>query len=245
MAVNDSTIFAGTFGSGLFRSTDTGATWIHVDSGLTDIIINDLEIYGTGVLAAGPGDIYSSSDNGTTWTPLNTGFGSDINAIAVGGTAIFAGTSFGGVYVSTNGGSSWATFNEGYPFTGIYSLEAGDTYLYVGSLQSGFWRRPLSDVVTGIAEGGRLLPETFRLEQNYPNPFNPTTRIRFVVARTGPVSLRVYDLLGREVATMVDGVLNPGAYERTFDARGLAGGIYFFRLQAGAFTETKKFVLMR
>ena len=83
------------------------------------------------------------------------------------------------------------------------------------------------------------------LDDNYPNPFNPATRIRFHVANAVHVTLKVFDVLGSEMRTIVDEDLQPGRYERAFDARGLASGVYFCRLQAGRFTQTQKLLLLR
>jgi hypothetical protein len=88
-------------------------------------------------------------------------------------------------------------------------------------------------------------PTEFRLEQNYPNPFNPSTHFAFRIAEFGLVSLKVYDLLGREVATLVNEVKQPGSYEVTWDASGFASGVYFYRLHAGTFVQTKKLMLLR
>jgi hypothetical protein len=90
-------------------------------------------------------------------------------------------------------------------------------------------------------------PEIFSLEQNYPNPFNPATRIRFSIPASAPdkVSLRVFDLLGREVASLVNETLAAGIYEATFDATRLSSGTYFYRLQAGTFVQTRKLLLLR
>jgi hypothetical protein len=85
----------------------------------------------------------------------------------------------------------------------------------------------------------------FVLSQNYPNPFNPATHFGFVIGDRGQVSLRVYDVLGREVARLVNEVKQPGSYEVTWDATGLASGMYMYRLQAGGFVETKKLMLLR
>ena len=89
------------------------------------------------------------------------------------------------------------------------------------------------------------IPQRFQLSQNYPNPFNPTTTIQFALAKRTTVKLTVFDLLGREVAVLVDAALAPGAYDVVFEANDLAGGIYFYRLQAGAFVQTKKLTLLR
>jgi hypothetical protein len=87
--------------------------------------------------------------------------------------------------------------------------------------------------------------ETYRLEQNYPNPFNPTTNITYVLPKAENVSLKVYDVLGREVATLVNEVKPAGAYTVPFNASNLASGVYFYKLQAGSFVQTKKMMLVK
>jgi hypothetical protein len=86
---------------------------------------------------------------------------------------------------------------------------------------------------------------SFTLEQNYPNPFNPTTNIRFTIAHSEFVSLKVFDLLGREVTTIVNEHLTPGVYLKQWKASNFASGIYFYRLKADSFTKTKKLILLR
>jgi aminopeptidase N len=88
-------------------------------------------------------------------------------------------------------------------------------------------------------------PGEFRLEQNYPNPFNPSTTVSFVIGRSSFSSLKVYDVLGREVATLVNEPKQPGEYAIQFDASGLASGVYYYRLSAGSFVSTKKMILIR
>jgi uncharacterized delta-60 repeat protein len=89
------------------------------------------------------------------------------------------------------------------------------------------------------------LPSDFALRQNYPNPFNPTTHFGFRIANFGLVTLKVFDVLGREVATLVNENLQAGSYEKTFDATGLASGIYIYRLTAGAQSISKKLLLTK
>lgn len=88
-------------------------------------------------------------------------------------------------------------------------------------------------------------PQTFSLEQNYPNPFNPSTRIRYSVQSSGPVTLKVFDLLGKQVATLVDEVKQPGAYDFQWVADGLPSGVYHYRLQGVDGTSSRKLVLMK
>lgn len=94
-----------------------------------------------------------------------------------------------------------------------------------------------------VPEGG--LPETFTLMQNYPNPFNPTTTISFTLPSRAFVSLKVFDLMGMEAAVIVSDKLPAGTYLRQWNADGMPSGIYFYRLQAGPATETKKLILLR
>ncbi|MBI5470802.1 MAG: lamin tail domain-containing protein [Ignavibacteriae bacterium] len=97
---------------------------------------------------------------------------------------------------------------------------------------------------TGVEEQPNV-PTQYGLEQNYPNPFNPTTSIGFGVRGLGFVSLKVYDLLGREVATLVNEMKNPGTYSVQWNATGIASGVYLYRLEAGGFVQTKKLVVLR
>jgi hypothetical protein len=89
------------------------------------------------------------------------------------------------------------------------------------------------------------LPSRFELTQNYPNPFNPTTTIQFAVPQSGRVTVTVFDLLGREIALLVDEDLGPGRFTVTWNAAGAASGTYFYRLTAGTFVETKRMLLLR
>jgi hypothetical protein len=101
------------------------------------------------------------------------------------------------------------------------------------------------DGITTDTAPGEGTPTRFALEQNYPNPFNPATNIVFQVPGLGRVSLRVYDILGREVATLVKEQKPAGKYTVTWNATSMASGVYFYRLESGSFSETKKLLLLR
>jgi hypothetical protein len=88
-------------------------------------------------------------------------------------------------------------------------------------------------------------PTEFRLEQNYPNPFNPTTRIRYQVYSIGQTTLKVYDILGNELATLVNEKKEPGYYEVEFNASSIASGVYVYRLQSGSFVKSKKMMVLK
>jgi len=99
--------------------------------------------------------------------------------------------------------------------------------------------------LTSVEPVSPVVPEAFALDQNYPNPFNPNTKIGFKVAGSVFVSLKVYDVLGREVATLVNEQLTPGTYSATHSAENLPSGVYFYRLTSGSFTETKRMLLLK
>jgi hypothetical protein len=99
--------------------------------------------------------------------------------------------------------------------------------------------------VTGVSNGQNNNPSVYTLKQNYPNPFNPTTVISYGLPKAGNVKLVVYDLLGREVKTLVNEFKSAGSYDVTFDASTLASGVYFYRIESGSFTDTKKLTLIK
>lgn len=98
---------------------------------------------------------------------------------------------------------------------------------------------------TGINQVGTEIPASFALSQNFPNPFNPSTTIKFSVPKNGFVNLKVYDLAGKEVSNLINENLIAGNYEASFDGSNLTSGVYFYRLQANGFTETKRMTLIK
>jgi uncharacterized delta-60 repeat protein len=99
--------------------------------------------------------------------------------------------------------------------------------------------------LVGITPVSNQIPKDFSLSQNYPNPFNPTTNIKFDVVGAGDVKIVVYDVMGREVQTLVNEKLQPGTYEAAFDGSQLTSGVYFYKITAGDFSETKKMLMIK
>ncbi len=100
-------------------------------------------------------------------------------------------------------------------------------------------------LVTNVEDNSTKLPNEFGLSQNYPNPFNPSTVISWQLAVGSMVTLKIYDLLGREVATLIDEFQQAGQYVKTIHGTSLPSGVYFYKIQAGDFTQTKKMILLR
>jgi hypothetical protein len=144
--------------------------------------------------------------------------------------------------LSTLGGGTAVVFASGFlnpaanqdgPAFGLYAVLTDGTVL------------TLSPVTSIERVDNFTVPNIYSLEQNYPNPFNPSTRINFLLPESNNVILKIYDLNGREVATLVNGQMNAGKYEVIFDASDLASGVYFYRLTAGNFTSIKRMLLVR
>jgi len=110
---------------------------------------------------------------------------------------------------------------------------------------AGFDTMTFCPIVTNIPGNETTLPTTFRLEQNYPNPFNPVTTIKFSIPKDSYVELKLYDILGKEVATLVSDPYRAGEYRVDFNASNLPSGTYFYRITAGNFMETKKMILLK
>lgn len=146
------------------------------------------------------------------------------------------------VVPQTGGWTTWATMT-----INDIPIPYGQHVLTVTFPGSGFNYNRMQFILTAadVKETSSAIPERFALMQNFPNPFNPTTQIPFSIRSSGLVSLKVFDLMGREVAKLVHESLPPGTYETSFDASGLASGVYYYRLEAGAFMQTKKLVLVR
>ena len=103
----------------------------------------------------------------------------------------------------------------------------------------------ISNLPVGVEDESNFVADEFSLQQNYPNPFNPSTSIQYRLSSNSNISLKVYDVLGNEVATLVNEEKPEGSYEVKFDASGLSSGIYFYKLSAGSLVETKKMILIR
>ncbi|MBX7047395.1 MAG: T9SS type A sorting domain-containing protein [Ignavibacteria bacterium] len=103
----------------------------------------------------------------------------------------------------------------------------------------------LGCITTGTGSQNAIVPEAYNLSQNYPNPFNPATRIVYAIPKQGLIKMKVYDILGKEVLTLVNEFKNAGEYYIDFDGRNLSSGIYFYKLEAGDFISTKKMILVK
>lgn len=243
-------VIAGSNGFGVYRSSDNGMTFNAINVGMDGppghVYVNDLAISGTKLFAATSIGVYLSSNYGTTWNRVNNGITTDyINTLAVYGTSIFAGTRFNGVFHTSDYGLTWNPLNDSLWNKNVHKLGINNGYLYAGTEGAGVWRYPLYSLPLQAEETSNTLPRNYSLDQNYPNPFNPSTKIRFSLPENASVKLIVYDLLGREITCLVNGELNSGYHEVTFNAGNLTSGIYFYRLSAPKFSAVRKLMFIK
>ena len=155
------------------------------------------------------------------------------------------GTDSLGVFLFSDEGDSLGSRNEGLTNLNVQALTLDNNgYVYAGT-ENGVWRRPLSEIVTSVEENQTSTPSSFNLSQNYPNPFNSATAIQYAIPNRGKVVLKIYDILGKEVTTLINEEKDQGVYTINFDANNLASGLYLYRIQAGSFIDTKKMILLK
>jgi hypothetical protein len=251
LTINGNNIFAAAY-SGIYFSTNNGINWTQTT--LAVQYVWSLASSGNNIFAGTyQSGVWMSTNNGINWT--QTALDSQIVlSLAAIGNNIFAGT-YNGVFLSTNNGTTWIQRNQGFNgIPNIKSLLISNNYIFVGTDGYSVWRRDLSEIV-GVKQISEIIPEKYSLSQNYPNPFNPSTKIRFSIppfegGQGGMTVLKVYDILGIEIATLVNEKLQPGTYEVPFSINQfsdyqLPTGVYFYRLITDGYSETKKMVLLK
>ncbi len=171
--------------------------------------------------------------------------------------------------ISADTCSTWKSFNhisdtQFQVQLPMINIPSASRYFWTVIANDGMLATPALDVftfnintVSGITNNENSSSQNFALYQNYPNPFNPTTKIKYTIPQTGSpllggagggltiIQLKIYDILGKEVATLVDEKKSPGKYEVQFNGNNLPSGIYFYRLQAGSYSDTKKLILLK
>jgi photosystem II stability/assembly factor-like uncharacterized protein len=229
----------------LFHSTDMGNTFNSTISNLGSngahspfAVTNNGFIYL--IITENTPGIFRSTNNGIDWEQIlfdltYTSVFADEDGLVITGSLTH------NIYISNNYGNNWSIFNQlaGSFITDINKDTQGN--FFFASSSDGLYQ---VDIITNVDDNLVYL-NRFHLVQNYPNPFNPNTVIGYQLPASGNVILKVFDLLEREVATLVDEYKPAGRYEVEWNAGGLASGVYLYRLSAGSFVETKKLILLK
>jgi len=234
----------------------------------------DISTANTQYIAAGlfqnttTGGFYWSTNGGALWTKMHTGLPSATgvliravlfrpNSTTEIYCAIDAVAPNAGVWRTVNGANSWVQFVNGTLMnsylTRTLSFRATpwDSTLYtgvgttVGTSTPGQGVYEYSHYLVGVSNSNGRIPKEFALYQNFPNPFNPATYITYDIPRESFVTLKIYDISGREVGSLVNETKQPGSYQILFNASSLSSGVYFYTISAGNFLETKKMIITK
>jgi len=245
----------------ILKTTNGGASWDLQPSGVTNFLVSvSFADSNNGWVVGSLGTILKTTDGGLIWnlqTSGTTEFLEGIDVIdeniatAVGGNIGVSGT----ILRTTDGGATWAPQISGTNnkllevsfFDSNYGLAVGSEGTILHTTNGG-----VTFVEEEQIDG---IPTEFLLSQNYPNPFNPSTNIKYAISSRQFVSLKVFDIIGNEIATLMDEEKSVGTYELTWNATNLPSGVYFYQLlvsalqskdgKAGEFIETKKMILLK
>jgi photosystem II stability/assembly factor-like uncharacterized protein len=243
--------------SQVYMTSNGGTTWFSGLLGVSGTFIASLSFHENklnGIAASSTSlpNIARTTNGGVTWSAVSTGAGASTNTAMkwINGTntcyLLGQSTSVGIVYKSTNAGANWTAMTS--PIVNLFHFD----FVRVGTTVTGFGASPtgaiikLTETVTSVSTENSIIPSEFKLNQNYPNPFNPSTTISFSLPKSEFVTLKVYDMLGKEVATLVNRKLEAGNYNELFEApTELTSGVYFYKLIAGNYSDTKKLTLIK
>lgn len=239
------TLFAGSdYYGGIFVSVSGGAEWTH--TGTSPQFVNALHLVGESLLLGSMDGIHVSQDHGITWKRT---LDVDGWAFATSGHHVVAGTS-SGVFLSRDSGETWKDVRAGLSAP-VRSLVVHNGMIVAGTDGRGVWYRPLADIITSNENPPAPANQGFALNQNFPNPFNPSTTITYTLSAVSRVRLEVFDILGRSVAILVDGVRHRGLHHALWTAPG-ASGIFFSRLTveplnepSARFEATRRMIVLR
>ncbi|MBS1515073.1 MAG: T9SS type A sorting domain-containing protein [Bacteroidetes bacterium] len=237
----------------VIKTTNGGNSWSVKNTGF-----NNINYYGvsfidenTGIICGGSssftnGYILKTTDGGETWIAKLANFSTSAIHIPVYHNAMT-------ISVVGNNGVIMRSYDAGNNWT-IQSNQSGDFLYYVNFAdinngiavgKNGCIVRTNSGGLVSVTQSSQAVPESFALYQNYPNPFNPSTKINFDIKNSTFASLKIFDMAGKEVQTLITQNLLPGSYEITFNAGGINSGVYFYTLKTNEFTETKKMILVK
>lgn len=238
-------------GGKIYKSTDHGSTWALQGTtfNLYDITVdaNDPTVLYADQYINSVDNISKSTNSGFTWAIYKSSlYVRDIYSVPGATNTLYASSWGSGVYKTTNGGTTWAQSNVGLTYLNCFVVrnKPGTTNsLLVATYGGGVFGFDYTP--TNVKNENGIIPTQYTLKQNFPNPFNPSTTISFSVPNEEFVTLKIYDLLGREISTLINQQLIPGNYNINFDAAKLSSGIYFYNLKTQNYIKTNKMNLIK
>jgi photosystem II stability/assembly factor-like uncharacterized protein len=245
-------LYVGDDGADIYKSSNNGVNWTLVKPNsssevpsMCNSVFDPTICYAT---TWGSSQVYRTLNSGDNWSVVSnnsgSGWGSDL--CHEDPTVVLTGNYGTQAYLTTNGGASFFNINSGLGGAGA-GIMVPERGWMLNMQTSTLYKLNITYSVLTSSEESQLtsIADSYELSQNYPNPFNPSTVIRFSVPKAGSVSLKVYDQLGKEVATLSNGFRNIGSYEVKFDASRLSSGVYFYSFAGEGFSATKKMLLVK
>jgi len=242
------------FYSRIYYSSDNGTTWNYGSLGYPASDPRGL-FYSDGKLFACDMGLWVSTDMGSTWQIQyglefdSTGYPINVKmfkSITRYNNYLIASVMAESIYISSDNGVNWIPFNEGIISDWTFAdMEVNGSHIW--ALRDFFgnaYRRPVQDLLMTLDKRENNI-DNFILYQNYPNPFNPSTTIEFDLSSKSMVTLKIFNVLGEEVSTLVSEWLPAGSYSYEWDASNLPSGVYLYLLETAGFVETRKMVLIR
>ena len=253
---NPNIMYATSF-SRVYRSTDFGYTFALVSSGMPNRTVTSVYAHPDSSNVAlvtfsgfGAGKVYKTTNGGSSWSDISGNLpDSPTNDVLIYypgyATSVYLAAMDVGVFMTNNYGNTWVELAQGLPNTVAIHLDYNQTAnkVRIGTHGRGVYE--ISGLVTGIVNINNQIPKKYSLSQNYPNPFNPSTLIRFSIMNDENVRLKVYDLLGKEITTLVNKRLTTGTYDVNFDGSRLNSGVYIYRIETDNFSDSKKMILIK
>lgn len=227
------------FENKIFITTDTGKTFLEITVPVSLYGENGLAINSSNHLFLTSDGIYFSESPYINWSKL---YQSSSYSIFIDLVDNIYSSVVDGIIHSNNNGNHWELiFTENISRAFAHDLKIEDNSLFIATNSYGLYEL---QIPTSIDDEVNFITN-YHLFQNYPNPFNSSTNVKYSIPQSGRVSIKVFDLMGREVTTLLDRYQEAGSYDLIFQAHDLASGIYFYQLQASEFTATKKLILLK
>ncbi|MBK8981654.1 MAG: T9SS type A sorting domain-containing protein [Ignavibacteria bacterium] len=239
------------FPTRLLVSTDYGNSW--TERTLEQFFFPDnFKVSGNDLYLISDGQIHKSSDAGITWSIIQDGgwSGSGISAMEVNRQGDIFVSLNGSIYETTDNGNTWNIHNTGLTPGALINSFIFDNadYLYGLTYNNGIFKSA-DPIITNAPSNSSIIADRYMLSQNFPNPFNPVTKIKYTIPVSGNVKMKIYNSLGREVATLVNQFQTSGEYETEFNSvtagTELAGGVYFYTLESGNFRQSRTMILIK
>lgn len=244
--LNQSNVFIGG-SSGLWRSTNIGNSWEPL---LSNININDVNFYDSnlGIAVGSSGRIRRTTNAGYTWSSFNNYTTENIYAVKNlnSSDTYFAGNSgkFFKLYFlinNSNAANTDLTISGAGPLNSLFFLNENTGWVVGNSGR--IYKSTNANV--NIRSLSTTIPSKYKLFTNYPNPFNPTTKIKFDLPQNSFVKINIFDITGRIISELANTNLQPGSYETEFNGANLSSGVYYYRIEANSFSDTKKMILVK